>query len=86
MRFEDAGIEEMYDEAATPLPGGIVKEETSGLPPSEQPGEATIGAVIRTLDGEEPDDDDDIFARNALQYELLMGKIDVLLDKLQLDA
>lgn len=47
-------------------------------------GTATAGAVImRTLDGEAAGDE---FAREAADYQMLLGKIDTLLEKLGLGA
>lgn len=43
----------------------------------------TEGAVIRTLDGEMAGDE---FAQDAMNYQILLGKIDTLLDSLTLDA
>lgn len=45
--------------------------------------EAASGANIRTLDGELAGDE---FASDAINYQVLLGKIDVLLEKLKLDA
>ena len=39
--------------------------------------------AIRTLDGEIAGDE---FAGDAVNYQILLGKIDALLDKLKLDA
>lgn len=41
------------------------------------------GGVIRTLDGELAGDE---FAQDAMNYQILLGKIDRLLDRLTLDA
>ncbi len=41
------------------------------------------GAVIRTLDGEIAGDE---FARDAINYQILLNKLDQLLEKLHLDA
>ena len=41
------------------------------------------GTVIRTLDGEIAGDE---FAQDAINYQILLGKIDKLLDTLKLDA
>jgi len=41
------------------------------------------GGVVRTLDGEIAGDE---FAQDALNYQILLGKIDTLLDELKLDA
>lgn len=43
----------------------------------------TEGGVIRTLDGEIAGDE---FAQDAMNYQILLGKIDSLLDSLTLDA
>ena len=44
---------------------------------------APESAIIRTLDGEIVDDE---FAGDAMNYQLLLGKIDALLERLRLDA
>lgn len=41
------------------------------------------GGVVRTLDGELAGDE---FAQDAINYQILLGKIDNLLDRLRLDA
>ena len=41
------------------------------------------GGVIRTLDGDEIEDE---FDQDAMNYQILLGKIDQLLDRLKLDA
>lgn len=41
------------------------------------------GGVVRTLDGEIAGDE---FAQDAINYQILLGKIDKLLDNLKLDA
>jgi len=41
------------------------------------------GGVIRTLDGDEIEDE---FDQDAVNYQILLGKIDQLLDRLKLDA
>lgn len=41
------------------------------------------GGVIRTLDGDEIEDG---FDQDAMNYQILLGKIDKLLDMLKLDA
>lgn len=41
------------------------------------------GGVVRTLDGEVAGDE---FAQDAINYQILLGKIDHLLDNLKLDA
>jgi DNA primase len=41
------------------------------------------GTVVRTLDGDMAGDE---FAREAAEYQMLLGKIDELLKRLELDA
>lgn len=55
------------------------KEELDGFAPDLD----AMGGVVRTLDGEEIDDE---FAQDAMNYQILLGKIDTLLDRLKLDA
>jgi ankyrin repeat/BTB/POZ domain-containing protein 1 len=43
----------------------------------------TAAGVIRNLDGEEVGDE---FAQDAMNYQILLGKIDTLLERLNLDA
>ena len=108
LRFEDAGIEEMMEEAdATedgPPPGdeagaGEQKPpEHKGIDVSPFPNddaaiaqivnsdgaeEQTSSGAVRTLDGEIAGDE---FAGDAINYQILLNKIDGLLDKLKLDA
>lgn len=94
LRFEDSGLGEMMDEEEG---SGSEKEDGEGEGEGEDdegyagsPGlapdlEAHAGAegVIRTLDGEVAGDE---FAQDALNYQILLGKIDGLLDELTLDA
>jgi ankyrin repeat/BTB/POZ domain-containing protein 1 len=49
--------------------------------PLEQ--QAAAAGVIRNLDGEEVGDE---FAQDAMNYQILLGKIDTLLERLNLDA
>lgn len=42
-----------------------------------------INTAVRTLDGEIAGDE---FAREAVNYQILLGKIDTLLEHLRLDA
>jgi hypothetical protein len=87
LRFEDAGLDEMLDEDAAEslLPGADVADEDAHLDksPVVVVGDTSIEGVIRTLDGEEIDDE---FAQDALNYRILLNKIDLLLDRLKLDA
>ncbi|OOF93474.1 hypothetical protein ASPCADRAFT_53322 [Aspergillus carbonarius ITEM 5010] len=98
LRFDDAGIEEMMEDATQPAAGveangdvGTVTEgvktmqlSTEGSVPSAQA--ASKGpeqAVIRTLDGEIVVDE---FDQDALNYQILMDKLDRILENLNLDA
>lgn len=83
LRFEDAGLDEMLDgdESERLLPGADVVDQDAHL---DKPHiDASIEGVIRTVDGEEIDDE---FAQDAMNYRILLNKIDLLLDKLKLDA
>ena len=93
LRFEDAGIDEMTEDteiAAQPQPGKDEPQLNGHTPESEvsrdrlhehdAPHDA---GVIRTLDGDEAGDE---FAQDALNYQILLGKIDALLENLDLDA
>ncbi|CAA9960162.1 Ankyrin repeat and BTB/POZ domain-containing protein [Pyrenophora teres f. maculata] len=98
LRFEDSGLDEMMDEntaikAATESDlaeamGDVALEDGKPEKPSQEenliPVEQQIAAgVIRNLDGEEVGDE---FAQDAMNYQILLGKIDTLLEKLNLDA
>ncbi|KAF3008817.1 hypothetical protein E8E13_010667 [Curvularia kusanoi] len=94
LRFEDSGLDEMMDEEAAIK----LAEKDLGLPvddlsledrekesyeqaiPVEQ--QIAVGA-IRTLDGEPVGDE---FLQDAQNYQILLGKIDALLVRLNLDA
>jgi hypothetical protein len=69
------------DESAELLPGADVMDADAHL---DRPCiETSAEGVIRTLDGEEIDDE---FAQDAMNYRILLNKIDLLLDQLKLDA
>jgi ankyrin repeat/BTB/POZ domain-containing protein 1 len=98
LRFEDSGLDEMMDENAAiqaanegdlvDAMGDFALED--GIPEKIQQ-EAYIvsmeqqvsAGVIRNLDGEEVGDE---FAQDAMNYQILLGKIDTLLERLDLDA
>ncbi|USP81070.1 hypothetical protein yc1106_08344 [Curvularia clavata] len=96
LRFEDSGLDEMMDENAANKAaqddltdamddlalenGALEKAQQNGGIALEQP--ITTG-VIRNLDGEEVGDE---FAQDAMNYQILLGKIDTLLERLNLDA
>lgn len=69
---QDEGVD-MH--GATPPP----RAEDAGFAPELE----AMAGVVRTLDGGEVDDE---FAQDALNYQILLGKIDALLDSLKLDA
>jgi ankyrin repeat/BTB/POZ domain-containing protein 1 len=98
LRFEDSGLDEMMDENAavqatteadlSDAMGDFVLED--GIPETAQQKENFVSVeqqiaagVIRNLDGEEVGDE---FAQDAMNYQILLGKIDTLLEKLNLDA
>lgn len=92
LRFEDSGLDEMMDEDAAIKAAeadlGVamdnispeVKKKEEQVPPVEQ--QIAAGA-IRTLDGEIIGDE---FLQDAQNYQILLGKIDSLLERLNLDA
>jgi hypothetical protein len=77
LRFEDAGLEEMMDENADQVTTG-----SDGQHPERDLQVSSLGTV-RTLDGDEVDDE---FDEDARMYEGLMEKLDNLLEHLHLDA
>ncbi|KAF2017455.1 hypothetical protein BU24DRAFT_420505 [Aaosphaeria arxii CBS 175.79] len=94
LRFEDSGLDEMMDES----PEAVEQFEDSGIdaqsPQDIQSGKTGLdlgsqlddqfaAGAIRTLDGEIAGDE---FAQDAINYQILLGKIDALLDNLNLDA
>ncbi|VUC30401.1 unnamed protein product [Clonostachys rosea] len=98
LRFEDTGLEEFMDEngeidaaaaatiaeqAATNGDAAATEDgpELLAAPVGEK--EANGNGALRTIDGKAAEDD---FASDAINYQLLLGKIDVMLDRLKLDA
>jgi len=94
LRMEDSGIEQMTDETETLDPAALsgkdevmfaddegIDAHSGSTPPQDAPDHNTL--VIRTLDGEIAGDE---FAQDAINYQILLNKIDNLLDKLTLDA
>jgi ankyrin repeat/BTB/POZ domain-containing protein 1 len=101
LRFEDSGLDEMMDENAAiqavkdatdsdlaEALGDFALEDkvqetatTKTSIPLEQ--QVAAAGVIRNLDGEEVGDE---FAQDAMNYQILLGKIDTLLERLNLDA
>ncbi|KAL8716148.1 MAG: hypothetical protein Q9220_000053 [cf. Caloplaca sp. 1 TL-2023] len=93
LRFEESGLEELMEGEGSG--DGMMekgKEEGEGirvdmpavdsLRLEEEEVPRTTGAV-RTLDGEIAGDE---FANDAINYQILLGKIDALLERLKLDA
>ncbi|KAF1962814.1 ankyrin repeat and BTB/POZ domain-containing protein 1 [Byssothecium circinans] len=89
LRFEDTNFEEMMDEnpkadsealADAVQDLDISSKEDISVPDIES--QLAAGAV-RTLDGEMAGDE---FAQDAINYQILLGKIDRLLENLGLDA
>lgn len=90
-RFEDTGLEDVMDEAgeispetaamivaageATPAP--TTEGETGDQQPFGEPN------GVATTEGEDAEDE---FVLEAMNYQMLLGKIDVMLDRLKLDA
>ncbi|PQE04868.1 btb poz domain-containing protein [Rutstroemia sp. NJR-2017a BBW] len=88
LRFEDSGLEDMMDEtAALPQEGSTADEKPDEAidvaPIKEEIPDPTFNGQIRTLDGEIVTDE---FAADAINYQVLLGKLDKLLERLKLDA
>lgn len=97
LRFEEAGLDEMMDEeneisstaaAAIAAADGKLEEgdnaDANGQTPVDALEKLQLGdGNIRTLDGEVAGDE---FAQDAINYQILLGKIDKLLESLELDA
>ena len=92
LRFEGEGIEDMLDEEPEATKGELKDEGESSKDDTElghveevhgrETNPILIGE-IRTLDGEIAGDE---FARDAIDYQALLGNIEVLLDRLDLDG
>ena len=95
LRFEDVGLDNMSAEqndinvASFADPSTVVDRLTGTTSSNDaavlvQEKEQSLQkGVIRTLDGDEIDDE---FDQDAMNYQILLGKIDQLLDRLKLDA
>ncbi|RDW80178.1 hypothetical protein BP6252_04816 [Coleophoma cylindrospora] len=94
LRFEDSGLEDMMDEngeidveAAQAIAASSDEKNTERVNDEGIVMNATadpfMNGEIRTLDGEIAGDE---FAADAINYQVLLGKIDTLLEKLKLDA
>jgi ankyrin repeat/BTB/POZ domain-containing protein 1 len=78
----------MMDEtAALPQDGPTAEEKPDEAidvtPIKEEIPDPTFNGQIRTLDGEIVTDE---FAADAINYQVLLGKLDKLLERLKLDA
>ncbi|KAK0655819.1 hypothetical protein B0T16DRAFT_397772 [Cercophora newfieldiana] len=92
-RFEGDGLEEMLGEDGELDPEAveqIAAANGDGLVQEAAPTATTGGEVddggdggVRTLDGEVAEDE---FASDAINYQILLGKIDKMLERLKLDA
>ncbi|KAI9056044.1 hypothetical protein LZ554_000975 [Drepanopeziza brunnea f. sp. 'monogermtubi'] len=91
LRFEDSGLEAMLSEEENQEGGVQAGSDDEGLDRSTVQESNAPDSVskpfpngqIRTLDGEVAGDE---FAADAINYQVLLEKIDRLLDKLKLDA
>lgn len=96
LRFEDAGLDGLLDDsgeinaalASEPLASegaAVANGQSNGEATSNEQGSApTQGqGTMRTLDGELAEDE---FASDAINYQILLNKIDKMLDQLKLDA
>lgn len=73
---DDEGVD-----VSTPTPAP--EQQGSGDAPSQTAEALLQSGAVRTLDGELAGDE---FAADAVNYQLLLGKIDALLERLKLDA
>ncbi|EON98775.1 putative btb poz domain-containing protein [Phaeoacremonium minimum UCRPA7] len=100
LRFEDAGLDEMLDEngeintavveelaardgQAEPQNGNATGDGTVLTPVAQLQPIVFEDGGVKTLEGEVVEDE---FASDALNYQILLRKIDVMLDRLKLDA
>ncbi|KAK2593933.1 hypothetical protein QQS21_008340 [Conoideocrella luteorostrata] len=93
LRFEAAGLDEMMmgddgeinAEAAAALAetsDGLVNRQGKERMKESEAGKGA-GDAVKTLDGETAEDE---FDSDAINYQILLGKIDVMLERLKLDA
>jgi len=94
LRFEDAGIDDMMNghegedrEEADLASDGSLGDAKADEPPPRA-GHSILNSgldqgVVRTLDGELAGDE---FAQDAINYQILLGKIECLMDSLGLDG
>ncbi|KAK4453376.1 hypothetical protein QBC34DRAFT_482704 [Podospora aff. communis PSN243] len=92
-RFEGDGLEEMLGEDGEIDPeaveqiaaanGDALEAETVPISSHNGKGDHDGDGGVRTLNGEVAEDE---FASDAINYQILMGKIDKILERLKLDA
>ncbi|KAJ5203734.1 uncharacterized protein N7498_004613 [Penicillium cinerascens] len=90
LRFDDAGLNELMDEKALPNGEEAQSEDVAKITDGVEALDVSKSSVgqgpgreIRTLDGAVVEDE---FSEDAMNYEILMGKLEALLEKLNLDA
>ncbi|KOS20756.1 BTB/POZ domain-containing protein 3 [Escovopsis weberi] len=89
LRFEDAGLEDIMDEEDEAAAAAAAAAETA---PKQDGGAVEYAVAENGADGGEapceadPADEDDEFLSDALNYQVLLGKIDAMLERLKLDA
>lgn len=100
LRFEDAGLDEMLDEEGEVRPEAVeglaaangeghdIQQVDQDGGPSDSMASAAAGdsggsVGVKTLEGEVVGDEFDL---DAMNYQILLGKIDTMLERLKLDA
>ncbi|KAG8422086.1 hypothetical protein J3459_010672 [Metarhizium acridum] len=86
LRFEDAGLDDMMGEDGEIDAGAAVSlAEQGDVMVNGHAVQNGVGGdgVVKTLDGEMAEDE---FASDAINYQILLGKIDAMLERLKLDA
>ncbi|KAK0749338.1 hypothetical protein B0T18DRAFT_320916 [Schizothecium vesticola] len=88
LRFEGEGLEELLDDEGGPGAGGgeaigLGEEEEAARGGESDEGGRKLGGGMRTLDGGVVGDE---FESDAVNYHVLLGKIDAMLERLKLDA
>lgn len=94
LRFEDSGFDKLEEqeqaqaahakqESLEAVNGQIQAMQLAAQANDEAIANEVSAGVVRTLDGELVGDE---FAQDAINYQILLGKIDTLLDELKLDA
>ena len=93
LRFEDVGLGEIIEELPVAQQLAVIESQNETVAANDAPNGETKSSksaleippqgVVRTLDGDEIEDE---FDQDAMNYRILLGKIDSLLDKLKLDA